>query len=129
MNTDKRGLLYADITYKVRKAIFNVYNELGYGHKELVYQKALVKELDELKIFYKREKDIDVFYKGKVVGNYRPDFIIEDKVIVEIKAVVLVPKVFEIQLLHYLKATGYKLGLLVNFGTQRLFIKRLILTK
>lgn len=129
MNTKKRGLLYADITYKVRKAIFNVYNELGYGHKELVYQKALVKELDELKIFYKREKDIDVFYKGKVVGNYRPDFIIEDKVIVEIKAVVLVPKVFEIQLLHYLKATGYKLGLLVNFGTQRLFIKRLILTK
>lgn len=129
MNTDKRGLLYADITYKVRKAMFNVYNELGHGHKEQVYQKALVKEFDELKISYKREKDIDVFYKGKVVGNYRPDFIVEDKVIIEIKAVEFMPKVFEIQLLHYLKATEYELGLLVNFGAPRLFIKRLILTK
>lgn len=129
MKTDTHGLLYADLTYKIRKGIFNVFNELGYGHKEQVYQKSLAKEFDELKISYKREKDINVFYKGNVVGNYRPDFIVEDKIIIEIKAVEFMPKTFEIQLLHYLKATGYSLGMLVNFGTPRLYVKRLILTK
>lgn len=119
-------LIYADLTYKVRKAIFNVYNTLGYGHKEEVYQKALAYEFKELNIFFKKEEKLSVNYKGKSVGNYRPDFVIEDKVILEIKAVEFLPDTYKQQLINYLKTTGYQLGLLVNFGTDRLFIKRLV---
>jgi len=132
INTDKKrirtGLLYSDLTYKVRGAIFAVYNELGFGHKENIYQKALIKEFEGLKVSYKEELGLDVKYKGDFVGKYRPDFVIEDKIIVEIKSVEFMPKSFEDQLVRYLKTTGYSLGLLVNFGSSRLYIKRLIWT-
>ena len=123
INTD---LLHADLTYGIRRAIFNVYNGLGFGHKEKVYQKALIQELQELNIPFKREVSLNVKYKGEDVGNYRPDFVIDDKVIVELKAVEFMPKSYETQLIHYLKTTGFQLGLLVNFGATKLYIKRLI---
>jgi len=122
-------LIFADLTYNVRGAIFEVYNTLGSGHKEQVYQKALARELEERKISYKKEESLDVKYKGEKVGNYRPDFVIENKIIIEIKAVEFMPKSYEDQLIHYLKTTGYKVGLLVNFGQPKLFIKRLIWSK
>ena len=122
---DKK-LIYADLTYKIRGCLFNVYNNLGYGHKEQVYQKALEKELNEQKVPLKREINLKVLYKDEKVGNYRPDFVIDDKIIIEIKAVEFMPKSYEKQLLHYLKSTNYKLGLLVNFGAPKLYIKRLI---
>lgn len=125
--TDKK-LLYENLTYRIRRAIFNVYNELGFGHKEGVYQKALVKEFEELNISYQEEVGLDVKYKGDIVGKYRPDFAIEDKIIVELKSVEFMPKSYEDQLIHYLKTTGFSLGLLVNFGSSRLYIKRLIWT-
>jgi len=125
--TDKK-LLYADLTYKIRGAIFTVYNELGFGHKENIYQKALIKEFKTLNISYKQEVGLDVKYKGDIVGKYRPDFVIEDKIIIELKSVEFMPKFYEDQLVHYLKTTGYSLGLLVNFGFSRLYIKRLIWT-
>jgi len=133
INTDKSkrihtDLLYEDLTYKVRGAIFNVYNELGFGHKENIYQKALIKEFETLKIPYKQEVGLDVKYKGDIVGKYRPDFVIEDKIIIELKSVEFMPKSYEEQLVHYLKTTEYSLGLLVNFGSNRLYIKRLIWT-
>lgn len=128
INTDNK-LIYADITYKIRGAIFSVYNSLGYGHKEQVYQRALEKEFEANKLPFKREVSLNVNYKNEVVGNYRPDFVVEDKVILELKAVEFMPKTFETQLLHYLKTTGYQLGLLVNFGSSRLVIKRLVWTK
>ena len=133
INTDKKdkvkmGLLYEDLTYKVRGAIFNVYNELGFGHKESIYQKALIKEFEALKIPYKQEVGLDVKYKDDIVGKYRPDFTIENKIIIELKSVEFMPKSYENQLIHYLKTTGYSLGLLVNFGSSRLYIKRLIWT-
>lgn len=127
ISTDNK-LIYADLTYRIRGAIFNVYNELGYGHKEEVYQKALAKEFENLTIPYQREKNLSVQYKGEHVGNYRPDFVIDDKVIIELKAVEFMPKTFETQLLHYLKTTGFQLGLLVNFGSPKLNIRRLIWT-
>lgn len=127
IHTDKK-LIYADITYKVRGAIFNVYNQLGYGHKEQVYQKALEKEFSEINLPFKREISLNVSYKNEIVGNYRPDFVVDDRVIIELKAVEFLPKSFETQLLHYLKATGYQLGLLVNFGSTKLQIRRLVWT-
>lgn len=128
INTDQK-LIYADITYKVRGAIFTVYNYLGFGHKEQVYQKALEKEFIEDNLPFKREVSLNVRYKDAVIGNYRPDFIIDDKIIIELKAVEFMPKAFETQLLHYLKTTGYQLGLLVNFGSPKLMIRRLLWTE
>jgi GxxExxY protein len=125
INTDNK-LIHADITYKVRGATFNVYNSLGYGHKEQVYQKALARELEELNVPYKREEKLAVKYKEEVVGSYRPDFVVDGKIILELKAVEFIPKAYETQLLQYLKTTGFELGLLINFGTNKLFIKRLI---
>lgn len=125
INTD---ILYSDLTYKIRGAIFSVYNELGFGHKEQVYQKALSKELDNKDIQYKQELGLNVKYKGEVVGKYRPDFVVENKVILELKSVEIFPKSYVTQLLHYLKTTGFKLGFLVNFGKPRLYIKRVIWT-
>lgn len=113
----------------MRGAIFAVYNELGYGHKEQVYQKALAKEFDEQEILYAREQNIGVSYKSTVVGNYRPDFVVEAKIIVELKAVEFMPKIYESQLVHYLKTTGFQVGLLVNFGSPKLYIKRLVWTQ
>lgn len=128
LKQNKTDLLYADITYKIRGAIFNVYNHLGYGHKEQIYQKALEKEFKEGNIPFEREVNLIVKYKDEKVGNYRPDFVVEDKVILELKAVEFLPKIFETQLLHYLKTTNFNLGLLVNFGEPKLVIKRIIWT-
>lgn len=124
-NTD---LLDADLTYKVRGAIFTVYNHLGYGHKEEVYQKALAREFNDQSVPYEKEVSLKVIYKDEFVGSYRPDFVVDDKIVVEIKAVEFMPQSFETQLLHYLKTTGFPLGLLVNFGSSKLYIKRLIWT-
>lgn len=122
-------LIYADLTYKVRGAIFDVYNILGYGHKEEVYQKALASELEKRQIPFKKEARLQVNYKDEKVGNYRPDFVIDDKVILEIKAVEFMPKSYEEQLVHYLKTTGFKVGLLINFGQPKLYVKRLVWSK
>lgn len=125
----KPNLVYADTTHKVSGAIFTVYNTLGFGHKEEIYQKSLSKEFTTLNIPFKQQVHLKVMYKNESVGNYRPDFLIEEKIILEIKAVEFMPKSFETQLLHYMKTTGVILGLLVNFGSTKLFIKRLIWTK
>jgi GxxExxY protein len=121
------GILeYEDLTYKIRGSIFEIYNILGPGFKESVYHNSLREEFDKKKIKYSEKKKIKISYKGKDVGIYEPDFMIEDKIIIEIKAVDLMPKVFEKQLYSYLKATKYKIGILVNFGADKLDIRRRI---
>lgn len=119
-------LEYERLTYKIRGSIFEVYNVLGPGFKETVYHNSLQEEFDRKKLKYMEKKRLKVIYKNKQVGIYGPDFIVEDKVIVEIKAVDVVPKIFEKQLYSYLKATKYKIGILVNFGGDRLDIRRRI---
>ena len=135
INTDQKQIiadtnfLYKDLSYQIRGAMFTVFNNLGFGHKEQVYQKALALELTELKIPFQRELSLNVNYKGSIVGHYRPDFVVDEKIIIELKAVEFIPKSYELQLLNYLKGTGFKLGFLVNFGSPKLLIKRLIWTK
>jgi GxxExxY protein len=86
MNTDKNEkYIYKDLTYKIIGAIYNVQQELGNVHKESIYHKALAIELSEIGIPYIEEKQITVKYRGKKIGVYRPDFIIDEKVILEIK--------------------------------------------
>lgn len=119
-------LLYEELSYKIRGCCFTVYNTLGFGHKEDIYQKALELELAKQKVKYEAQKSLAIYYDDKKVGSYRPDLIIDDKIIVEIKAVEYIPKNFEQQLIYYLKGTNFKLGFLVNFGSSKLYIKRLI---
>ena len=126
MTTEK--LLFAELTYKVRGAIFKVYNQLGFGHKENIYLRALAHELTKQEIPFEQEKPLNVIYDGVKVGTYRPDFVIDGKILLELKALLLLPKQAETQLIYYLKGTNYKLGLLVNFGANELHIKRKIWT-
>ena len=120
--------LYEDASYKLRGCVFNVYNTLGFGHKESVYQKALTDEFSKANIKFEREKTIPITYNGRQVGTYRPDFVIENTIILEIKAVEFMPKSYETQLVYYLKGTNYKLGFLVNFGAAKLDIRRRVYT-
>lgn len=129
MNTDKTkinkvGLLYEGLTYKVRGAIFEVYNSLGYGHKEMVYQKALSIAFKQKEINFIGQPKLKVKYQNIEVGEYVPDFLVDNKLIIEIKSLEFVPKEADRQLLFYLKGTGYFLGLLVNFGKNKLDIRR-----
>ena len=124
-----KDLLYEDLTYKIQGCFYKVYNTLGFGHKETVYQKALAKEFQRQGISFEAEKALSIFYLGEKVGVYRPDFVVEKKVIVEVKSMKFLPTEAEEQLIHYLKGTGFKLGFLVNFGAKRLEIKRRIWSK
>ena len=120
--------LYKDLTYKIIGALYEAHKELGSVHKETIYHKAIAIELSNRHISFIEEKSIDVKYKGKKVGLYRPDFIIEDKVILEVKVVPLIAKAMQNQVYYYIKGTKYKLVLLANFGTAKVEIKRLIYT-
>lgn len=119
-------ILYEDLSYKVRGCLFEVYNELGPGHKEQIYQEALKISFKEKGLNFIEKKRLKIKFKDKEIGIYEPDFIIEDKIIVEIKSVLAMPKVFEKQLYYYLKGSTYKVGYLVNFGSEKIDIKRRI---
>lgn len=121
---NENKIVYKELSYAIVGCFYKVYNTLGPGHKEGVYQKALSMEFDKQNICYDGQKKIQLKYEGKTGGVYKPDFIIEDRVIIEIKSVLMMPKVYEKQLVHYLKSSGYKLGFLVNFGAEKTEIAR-----
>jgi len=100
----------------ILKAFYKVYNTLGYGFLEKVYEKAMVLELRKMGLKAVSQAPIQVFYEGEVVGEYAADLLVEDTVIVELKAVRALAAEHEAQLLNYLKATIYEVGLLLNFG-------------
>ena len=99
MNTDEKGL-YSDLTYKVIGALYEVHSELGSVHKENIYHKAVAIELKRRGIKFEEEKSLPVNYKGKKIGIYRPDFVIEEKVLLEIKVVPFVTKTIFDQLFY-----------------------------
>ena len=107
---------HTDTTELVIKAFYDVYNVLGYGFLEKVYSNALAIELKKLGLEVKQETPIEVHYCGHVVGAYYADLVVENSIIVELKAMRELLKEHEAQLLNYLKATQYEVGLLLNFG-------------
>ena len=113
------------LTSKIIAACFEVHNELGPGFEEVVYQRALAKQLPVHDLEFSREVEIDLFYKGAKIGKKRVDFMVED-CLVEIKAKRELEDVDFVQTLSYLKASGFKVGLLVNFGGKRVQVKRLV---
>jgi len=106
----------------------NVHNELGPGFLEPVYQEALSYELNRRKVLHEKEKMLEISYKGRIlVKKYVADFVCFGELIVELKALKSLSKEHTAQVLNYLKATGYRIGLLINFGTSKLEYKRIIL--
>jgi GxxExxY protein len=117
-----------DIILKVYYEVYNeVYNELGYGFLEKVYQNAMYFELKSLGYKVEAQKQIKVYFKQQLVGEYYSDLLVEDKVIVELKACDLLMNIHVAQIMNYLKATEIEVGLLLNFGEEPEF-KRLIYT-
>lgn len=124
MDTDpnkKIELLYEELTFKIIGAAIEVHKVLGSGYLESVYEDALCYELDSLRIKYVRQLDMDVRYKNAVfVNRFRADLLVDEKVLVENKAVAALTANHEAQLFNYLKTTGIRVGLLFNFGSAKL---------
>ena len=114
-------MLYEDLSKKILNAYFNVLKILGTGYLESVYENALCIELDELDIPYERQKHLNVVYKGHDIGDFIADIIVDNKIILELKAVSQLNAAHSAQLINYLTITNYKVGLLLNFGENRDF--------
>lgn len=108
--------LYKELTAEIIRRFYIVYNMLGYGFLERVYEKALKYELEKTGFHIERQKPINVFYENELVGEYFADLLVESKVIVELKASEMLCENHELQLINYLKATDIEVGLLLNFG-------------
>jgi len=125
MDTDKHGFKHKDITDKVIRVFYEVYNELGHGFLESVYERSLEIALTSLGLKVCRQIQIPVWFRGKPVGDFTADMLIEDCVLLELKAARALDATHQAQLLNYLRATEVEVGLLLNFGLQPEF-KRLI---
>ena len=116
-----------EITYKINGAIFEVNRVLGSGFLEKVYENAFMIELKLRGLSARAQVPVSVDYKGEMVGEYFADIVVEDQIIMELKAIATMQNIHEAQLLNYLKATGYKVGLLVNFTHPKAEIKRFVM--
>jgi len=112
----EKRFIHKELSQKIISCAYNVHNGLGQGFLEKVYKNALSIELEEAGIKHKVEAPLNVSYHGRIVGEYFADIIVDNKIIVEVKAVTRINPVHEVQLVNYLKATGINLGLLVNFA-------------
>lgn len=118
-------LLHKELSEKIIGAYYNVYNTLGFGFLEKVYENAFAVELKSLNIIFQIQKAIEVYYKSEKVGFYVADIVVDDKIIIELKAAESLCSEHEYQLLNYLKATNIEVGFLFNFGKKPQF-KRLV---
>jgi len=122
----KGEIIYRELSYKIMQAVFEVHNTLGPGFMESIYEEALAHELELRHIPFERQKEIVVKYKEQIIGNHRLDLIVEDKIILELKAVAKLTDVFKQQTISYLKATNLKLGILINFGSSKVEYIRIV---
>jgi len=117
-------MLHSDITEKIIKAFYKVNNSLGFGFLEKVYENSMVIELHKMGCKVLQQKNIKVYYEGEVVGDYFADLLIDDLVIVELKAAEAIHEDHEAQLINYLRATDIEVGLLLNFGKKAEFKRK-----
>lgn len=122
-------LLYEKESYEIRGACFDVYNTLGGGIKEKILERALSREFQKRGLQIDRQKRIDVMYDGEKVGTYIPDFVVNNKIVLELKSKPELTIEDKKQFWGYLKSSNYKLGFLINFRPDKLIIKRYIYTK
>ncbi len=122
----KNNYLYSDLTDLIIKAFYNVYNKLGYGFLEKVYENGMMIELKRLGLNAEKQKQLKVFYDEFEIGEYYVDIIVNDCIIVELKAAESICPEHEAQLVNYLKASEIEVGLLVNFGKEPKFKRRVL---
>ncbi len=121
-----REYKYSDVTGKVIGCAMEVHSVLGTGFQEVVYQRALGVEMESRGLSVAREWEMPVFYKGRQVGTRRVDFLVEESVVVELKAIAGLEKVHLAQAINYLEAFGLEVGLLLNFGGRSLEFRRVV---
>ncbi len=119
-------IIYKDLSYKVVGIIFEVFKELGYGFKERYYENAIAKEFENKGIKFKRQLPYKLKYKGEIIGDYRFDFLVEDKIIIELKQGNYFSKNNIMQASQYLKATKLKLAILANITSSGVKFKRIL---
>ena len=124
MEDDK--IVYRELSFKIVGCALVVHKVLGPGFPEAVYERALELELRKADLTFERQKTFRVLYEGKPVGDFRADFVVEDRLILELKAVTEMPRVFERQLHSYLQVSKLRLGILMNFGGTKLETKRIV---
>lgn len=129
MIADKTKILHSELTEKIIKAFYKVYNTLGYGFLEKVYENALKIELSKMGLNVQAQKNIKVHYAGYEVGDYYADLMINDLVIIELKAAENICEEHEVQLINYLKATNIEVGLLLNFGKKAEFKRKIFINE
>lgn len=117
---------HSDITQKIIGCAMTVHNTLGNGFQEVIYQRALAIEFKKAGLAFQREQEMSIFYDGYEIGTRRVDFLVENKVMVEIKALTQVEEVHWAQTINYLEAYNLEVGLLINFGAKKLEFKRFI---
>ena len=122
----KDNYIHSEITDSIIKAFYNVYNKLGYGFLEKVYENGMMIELKRLGLNAEKQKQLKVFYDEFEIGEYYADIIVNDCVIVELKAAEAICPEHEAQLVNYLKATDIEVGLLLNFGKEPKFKRRVL---
>jgi GxxExxY protein len=116
--------IHSELTDKIINSAYDVYNQLGYGFMEKVYENAMMIKLPQKGLVVVQQAPINVYFEDKRVGEYAADILVNSKVILELKAVSSLSKAHEVQLVNYLKATGVKVGLLINFGEKLKIIRR-----
>ena len=126
MTANNTNIIYPELSYKIMGAVFDVHNALGPGFLESIYEKALMEELSGKGLKVKTQIIIDVLYKNKKIGVHKLDLIVEDKVVIELKTVERFAIHHKAQLTSYLKASKYKLGILVNFSKAKIEYHRVV---
>ena len=119
-------MLYQELTDQIIKAFYNVYNTLGYGFLEKVYENALVHELHKLNFDVQQQQPVSVHYDGEIVGAYFADIVVNGKVLLELKSAESIHAGHVAQLMNYLKATEIEVGLVLNFGPKPAFKRRIL---
>jgi GxxExxY protein len=120
---------YSSLTHAIIGAAMKVHSTLGNGFQEVIYQRALAIEMTEQDLSFQRELEMQIFYEGQEIGTRRVDFFVEDKVMVELKAVTVLEDVHLAQAINYLEAYNLEIGLLINFGAKSLEFRRIINSK
>ncbi len=120
---------FSELTGRIIGCAMEVHKILGNGFQEVIYQRALAKEFDIQKISYSKEHEMQIFYKGEKIGKRRVDFFVEEKIMLELKAVIQLEDVHLAQAINYLEAYNMEIGLLINFGSRSLQFKRVMKPK
>ena len=126
---DEKDYKHADVTRKIIGAAMKVHSILGNGFQEVIYQRALAIELGKQGLVFQREREMQIYYDDQEIGTRRVDFLVEDKVMVELKALTVLEDVHLAQAINYLEAYGLEVGLLINFGAKSLQYRRVVNSK